>query len=248
MKIENKDFWEKDNIIVTQDREKTVAADFETFMFQQAQLRQKGIRTIENVKIFGCGTGREINEAALFFKPNSILASDISQNMIAKCNYNLKLWGIENICKTIVGNAKDISLENESFDLVIIFNSMLTYVPLESDRIAIFKKSNQILNSKAVIIGTVHNQVGTFSKTLYFKIRNLFSFVLGNKVGNRNTGFKGFKVSGYYYSKKGLTKDLEIAGFTNIEVYSLEEYYASKGKSYNRKTGYNNLIFIATKP
>ena len=88
MKLENKDFWEKDTVIVTQDREKTVSADFETFMFQQAQIRQKEIRTIENIKIFGCGTGREVNEAAKFFNPKKIVASDISENMILKCNYN----------------------------------------------------------------------------------------------------------------------------------------------------------------
>jgi hypothetical protein len=104
------------------------------------------------------------------------------------------------------------------------------------------------LKPKAIIIGTVHNQVGATAKTYYFKFRGLFSFVLGEKVGNRNTGFNGYKVPGYYYSKKGLINDLMTAGFKDVEVYSLEEYYALYGKKYNRKTGYNNLIFIATKP
>lgn len=247
MKLENKDFWEKDTIIITQDRENTVSADFETFMFEQAQIRQNEIRDIENINIFGCGTGREVNEAAKFFNPKKIVASDIAQNMIAKCNYNLKLWNIESVTQTVVGNAKDIDLEPESFELVIIFNSMMTYVPLKLDRLAIFKKSNLILKSNAVIIGTVHHQLGTLSKTVYFKLRNLFSVFLGDKVGNRTTGFNGFKVPGYYYSKKDLFKDLNLSGFSNVEIYSLEEFYKKFGASYNRKTGYNNLIFIASK-
>ena len=125
---------------------------------------------------------------------------------------------------------------------------MLTYVPNRNDRLKIFENSFQILKPKATIIGTVHNQVGTPAKTYYFKLRNLFSFILGDKVGNRNTGFNGFKVPGYYYSKRGLIKDLLTAGFKNVEVYSLEEYHALKDEFYDRKKGYNNLIFIATKP
>jgi hypothetical protein len=55
-------------------------------------------------------------------------------------------------------------------------------------------------------------------------------------------------VPGYYYNKKGLIQDLIEVGFTAVEVYSLEEYYILHGKKYDRKKGYNNLIFMATKP
>lgn len=247
MKLENKDFWEKETVISTQDQENSIAADFEIFMFEQAKERQKDTRLIEKIKIFGCGTGREINETAKYFAPKNITASDISKNMITKCNFNLKLWNIDAITQTIVGNAKDIKIEKNAFDLVVIFNSMLTYVAKKTDRQAIFNKSYEVLKSEGVLIGTVHNQEGTLAKTYYFKLRNLFSFILGEKAGNRYTGFKGYKVPGYYYDKKGLTKDILDAGFKNIDVYSLEEFYTLKGQTYNRKTGYNNLIFIASK-
>ena len=168
--------------------------------------------------------------------------------MIAKCNSNLQLWSINDITETILGSAKDIKLPNDAFDLVVIFDSMLTYVAKRSERLEIFQKSFSILKSNGVIVGTVHNQEGVLSKTLYFKIRNWFSFLLGEKVGNRNTGSRGFKVDGYYYNKNGLIKDLQETGFTDIEVYSLEEFYARRNTFYNRKKGYNNLIFIASKP
>lgn len=247
MKIDNKDFWEKDNIISTQDVTKN-AADFELFMFEKAQKRYGIYDKVKSVKIFGCGTGREVLAVSEFFSPSRILASDISENMISKCKENLKLWNIEGITETLVGNAKDFNEVSNTFDLVTILNSMLTYVPLKEDRMTIFKNSLQILKPKATLVGTVHNQIGTPAKTYYFKLKNLFSFMLGDKVGNRDTGFKGFKVPGYYFNNKGLINDLKSAGFIDVEVYSLEEYYASKGKKYNRKTGYNNLFFIATKP
>lgn len=247
MKIENKDFWEKQDIIETQEVLKK-ASDFEMFMFENAKIRCQNKGKIEAIKIFGCGTGREIESIAEFFQPSRIVASDISQNMIAKCNENLKIWNIDTITETVVGNAIDYNKTSNTFDLVTILNSMLTYVPNRSDRLKIFENSFQILKPQAALIGTVHNQVGTPAKTYYFKLRNLFSFIFGDKVGNRNTGFNGFKVPGYYYSKKGLIKDLKQTGFTSIEVFSLEEFYALTGNVYNRKKGYNNLIFIAAKP
>jgi SAM-dependent methyltransferase len=244
MKIENKDFWEKEDIIATQRLKKS--SDFEYFMFENALGRYPN--AIQSIKIFGCGSGREVESIAEFFKPNRIVASDISENMIAKCNENLKLWKIDTITETLVDNAVNYNKVNQEFDLVTILNSMMTYVPEKKDRIQIFKNSFQILKPKGTLIGTVHNQEGTKLKTYYFKFRTIFSFLLGDKVGNRTTGFNGFKVPGYYYSKKGLINDLKECGFTAIEVYSLEEYYASKNVVYDRKKGYNNLFFIATKP
>lgn len=246
MKIENKDFWENESVIATQRLKN--AADFELFMFENAVKRYAQTGVIKNIKIFGCGAGREVEAVSKFFSPSKIVASDISSNMIAKCDANVKLWNISHITETLVTNAVDYKVVENAFDLVTILNSMLTYVPNKNDRIKIFENSYQILKPKATIIGTVHNQVGSPAKTLYFKLRSLFSFVLGDKVGNRTTGFNGFKVPGYYYDKRVLIKDLLTAGFKNVEVYSLEEYHALHDHFYDRKKGYNNLIFIATKP
>lgn len=246
-KTTNKSFWENPNVIKTQNQIKTILADFELFMFTQAKKRQEGIRNIRNIKIFGCGTGREINEAVKFFQPDSVTASDIAENMIIKCNENLDLWGIKNIVTTKVGNAKDIEEPENTYDLVTFLNSILTYVPEKKDRLAIFKAANYILKPSGVVIGTVHNQIGTFKKTAYFKIKALFPFVPKDKIGARATGFQGFKFQGYYFNKKELYKELSSCGFSNIEIYSLEEFYQNIGVYYNRKKGYNNLIFIAQK-
>ena len=246
MKIENKNFWEKKEIIVTQDTTTSIT-NFEQFMFENSKKRYSKFGKIKYIKVFGCGTGRELKGIADFFSPDHITASDISANMIQKCNQNLKVWKIDQITTTEVGDAKDFNKILDKFQLVTILNSMLTYVPLRKDRLTIFANASQILVDNGVLIGTVHNQVGTPAKTFYFKIRNLFSFLLGEKVGNRNTGFKGFKVAGYYYTKNELLNDLQQTGFKEIEVYSVEEYYTINGKKYDRKKGYNNLFFVATK-
>ena len=245
-KIENKDFWEKEDIIKTQETVES-AADYEYFLFEKVKENIKEPKKVESIKIFGCGTGREVKALADFFLPEKIVASDISENMISKCQTNLIHWGIDKITETWVGNAKDYKPAGTSFGLVTILNSMLTYVPEKKDRIQIFKNSFSVLKPGGTLIGTVHHQVGSPAKTYYFKMRKVFSIFLGEKVGNRNTGFNGFKVPGYYYDKATLTADISSVGFEGVQVWSLEEYYQSIGKNYDSKRGYNNLIFVARK-
>jgi len=245
-KITNKDFWEKEEIIKTQEKVET-ATDYEYFLFEKVNSKNSQNQGIRSIKIFGCGTGREIKAIYDFFKPSKILASDISENMIRKCQFNLENWGIDKITETLTINATDFQSTDSKFDLVTIMNSMMTYVPFKKDRIKIFENSYSILSSKGILIGTVHHQIGTPTKTLYFKIRKFFSFFLRDRVGNRNTGFEGFKVPGYYYDKETLITDIKSVGFSNVEVWSLAEYYKLIGKNYNLKKGFNNLIFIAQK-
>ncbi len=99
MKIENKDFWEKENIIQTQEVLQK-ASDFETYLLNRAEEKFSKFGKIKNIKVFGCGTGREVESIAELLKPDFILASDISENMITKCNQNLIKWGIDLIAKT----------------------------------------------------------------------------------------------------------------------------------------------------
>jgi SAM-dependent methyltransferase len=246
MVLDNKDFWEKSSVVVSQDIKKKIF-DFEFFMFQKANEIYQKFGTIQNIKIFGCGTGREIESIAEYFNPTAIVASDISENMIEKCNENVKIWNLTSITETLAIDAKEYNKVSNEFDLVTLLNSMLTYVIDRNDRISIFKNAAQILKPNGIVIGTVHNQEGTFLKSTFFKIRNLFSFYYGDKSGIRNTGFRGFKLKAFYYKKKDLHQDILVAGFRNIEIYSLEEYYALQNIKYDRSKGYNNLIFIAQK-
>ena len=246
MELDNKDFWEKNTVVVSQDKKKK-SSDFEFFMFQKAKELYQNFGTIQNIKIFGCGTGREIESIAEYFNPTQMVASDIAENMIVKCNENLKIWNLDSITETLTIDAKEYNKVVDAFELVTILNSMMTYVIDRNDRITIFKNANQILKPNGVVIGTVHNQEGTFLKTTFFRLRNLLSFYYGDRAGIRSTGFHGFKLKAYYYTKKELQKDIETADFKNIEIYSLEEYYAMQNIKYDRSKGYNNLIFIAQK-
>ena len=247
MKVENKTYWENQSVIKTQDAIETKATFFEKFMFQEAKNRlHKNNLPLLHSTIYGCGTGREINEIVKFFGDISIAASDISENMIKKCNENVQKWQLNNVTTTVQDASKPTA-NHQTSELVTLLNSMMTYVHVRAARKQIFMNANQILVKNGVLIGAVHNQEGVLTKTWFFKLRNWFKFFLSDEPGHRFSGSKEFQVKTYYYTKKELEHDLKDAEFQSIEIFSLEEFYKSQGESYNRKTGYNNLIFIAQK-
>lgn len=246
MKVENKEFWESEKIIATQDKEIAYSNDYEVYLYEKAAKYLK-TKTELSAKIFGCGTGREIPEVITHIGVSKVVASDIAENMIKKCNENLKNWSLLDKVTTHVGNATEYNSNKVSFDVVTIMNNMMTYVIDKNDRNLIFKNAFEILNSHGCIIGVVHHQKGTPQKSLFFFFRRLFKPFLKHEVGYRLTGFKGLKFGGHYFSKKELEQHLKDSNFKNIEVISLSEFYRQKNVPYNRLKGYNNLLFFATK-
>lgn len=245
MKVENKDFWENESVISTQDRVKPTSSDYEVYLYNKVAEYLKGNQNMK-AQVLGCGTGREIPEIIKYVGVDKVTAIDISENMIAKCITNLQNWGIYSQVEATVQDAT-IFASKCDYDVVTIMNNMLTYVINKQDRYAVFKNSHESLKQNGCIIGVVHNQVGVPQKSLYFVIRNIFSFFLKNEPGYRLTGFKGMRFGGYYFTKNILHKHLEDNGFKNIEILALSDYYKNKDYKYNRWKGYNNLIFFATK-
>lgn len=248
MKIENKDFWEREDVIYSQDKHMTSTSDYEMYLYEKAKdYFSKMNIDIKNAKAFGCGTGRELHGIIGTLSPGKILATDIAENMIRKAELNIKEWGFEDKVTLGIADATQFSGEKESYELVTLMSCTLTYISKKQDRYKVFKTSNDILKPNGCLVGVVHNQVGTPQKTAYFFLRRLLKPFLKNEVGNRTAGFYGFDVPGYYFSKKDLYDHLKDNGFKNIEIKSLSELYKEKNQEYNRLKGYNNLLFFATK-
>lgn len=249
MKIENKEFWEREDVIHSQNKTVVNTSNYEAYLYEKAKNYFSTINiSVKFAKIFGCGTGREINGILKYVPIEAILATDISENMIKKGRENVMSWNLQDKVKLEVADASKFTAKANSFELVTIMNCMLTYIQDRKDRYTIFKTAHDILSPKGVLIGVVHNQVGTPQKTIYFFLRNLFKPFLKNEPGNRITGFKGYYFMGYYFKEEELKNTLLEIGFENVEVKSLSEYYKEIDLKYNRLKGYNNLLFFATKP
>lgn len=248
MKIENKNFWEREDVIYSQDKHMTSTLDYEIYLYEKAKdYFSKMNITVKKTKAFGCGTGRELHGIIDTFAPEKILATDIAENMIKKAEINIREWGYDDRVTLGLADATKYTDNNDSYELVTLMSCTLTYISKKADRYAVFKTAHNILKPDGCLIGVVHNQVGTPQKTAYFLLRRLLKPFLKNEVGNRTAGFYGFDVPGYYFSKKDLFIHLKDNGFKNIEIKSLSEIYKEKNQKYNRLKGYNNLVFFATK-
>lgn len=246
MKVENKSFWENQDVIATQDRTVASSANYEVYLYEKAAFHIK--KNKEKIaKVFGCGTGREIPEVIKHTGVDRVFASDIAENMIRKCKENVANWGLTNVVKIEVIDAVEFKTEDSPFDVVTIMNNMLNYIIDKKQRQKIFKNSFEILKDNGCIIGVVHNQIGTPQKTAYFLLRRFFKPFLKKEVGYRLTGFKGLRCGGYYFTKNDLEQLLKESNFKNIEIISLEEFSKKKGIKYDRIKGSNNLLFFATK-
>jgi SAM-dependent methyltransferase len=249
MKIENKDFWELEDIIHSQDKTVGDTSNYEAYLYEKTKSYFNELNvSIKRAKIFGCGTGREINGILKFLSIDSILATDIAENMIKKAAENILKWGLKDKVELKVADAITFETENGSFELVTFMNNMLNYINDRDDRMTILRNAFSMLKQNGVLIGVVHNQVGTPQKTGYFFLRNLFKPFLKNEPGNRITGFKGYSFMGYYFRQNELKRILEDIGFVTIEIKSLSKYNKEINIDYNRLKGYNNLLFFATKP
>ncbi|OYU82907.1 MAG: hypothetical protein CFE24_13645 [Flavobacterium sp. BFFFF2] len=245
--MESKEFWEIEYNIIKQEAHLD-AADFEVYMFEQARANNRLGHDIQTIKVFGCGTGREVQPIQAFFNATEVVATDISSEMVKRCKANIQAWGLEHSVEVFEANATEVNKPEAHFDLVAILNSMLTYVPDHHDRMTIYQNAYQLLKPGGMLISTVHNQEGTPKKTWYFRLKRLLYPWLRERVGNRNVVFSGGSVSCYYYQRNKWANDLKAAGFDVLEMLTFEEYYKKINQKYNRKTGYNNLFVVARKP
>jgi len=202
---------------------------------------------VHNILCVGCGGGREVLPLHQTFENATIYANDIAEKMIEKAIANFKLWNIERSLKPLLGSIENIVFKEPVFQVITAFNNVLCFVTPRRNRNQVFKKFYDITTPNGVLIGMVHHVYGTPLKTLYFLLQRVISPFQKKEFGDRNAGKKEQKYFAHYYSRTELRELLEQAGYTQIEITSLAEFYKSKERKYNRLKGYNNLMFYAVK-
>jgi len=202
---------------------------------------------VHNILCVGCGGGREVLPLHTTFEYATIYANDIAEKMMEKAVENFKLWNIEKSVKPLICSVEGIAFKEPLFQIITAFNNVLCFVTPRKKRDEVFKKLYDITTSNGVFIGMVHHVYGTPAKTLYFLLQRLISPFTKKDFGDRKAGRKGQQYFAHYYTRTELRELLEQAGYTQIKITSLSEFYNSKPRKYNRLTGYNNLMFYAVK-
>ena len=140
--VTNQEFWSATNIIETQDTHHTLHW-YENYLLEL--IKKNKMNKVEKIHIVGCGTGREIPGVRKRFPGAEIIASDISDKMIERCKRNLIKWKISEKITLINCEASELSLIHNNSDIIIEFNSILTYVLPLKNRIVMMKHLNNLL-------------------------------------------------------------------------------------------------------
>lgn len=243
--VDHDNLWNMSNMVDEYDIQNPTLLWSEDCLVQKSKALLKD--QVQKILCVGCGGGREVLPLHQAFSNATIFANDIAEKMIEKAIANFKLWNIESSVKPLLGSIENLVFEKPLFQIVTAFNNVLCFITPRQNRNEVFKKFYDITTKNGVIIGMVHHVYGTPQKTLYFMLQKLLSPFQQKEFGDRNAGTKNQKYFAHYYTKKEVRELLEQAGYTQIEVSSLAEFYKSRNRKYNRIKGYNNIVFYGVK-
>jgi ubiquinone/menaquinone biosynthesis C-methylase UbiE len=108
-----------------------------------------GIRARHFVLDFGCGSGTyTIPAAKLVGKGGKVYALDINSGFLDVIEESAKLEGINNIVRIDASEEKEIPLENEKIDVMLLIDVL----HLIEDRAALFDEAYRVLKRGGLII------------------------------------------------------------------------------------------------
>ena len=117
-------------------------------------LRQIGIGEDQKVVDFGCGSGNYTLPAARIVGNNgSVYALDKDKNVLNELIRKAESMGINNILRLDVSKETVIPLDNESIDVVLLFDVLhFYYFPEENSRRRLLREIYRVLKPGALLL------------------------------------------------------------------------------------------------
>lgn len=201
---------------------------------------------VRRIHVIGCGAGREIPPLRATFSSATIVASDLSAEMVAVCRRNLEGWACTEAVELQSCTASAL-IDDEGAALATAFDNVLTYVVPETERLAMLSAVAGLLAPGGFVVGIVHHRWGRVPKAAYFAAQALLSplGLASGELGDRMGGDHGHCVPFHYFTRSELATLLATAGLATIAIRPLAELGRALGQRYFALAGSNNLVFMA---
>ncbi|HEY96418.1 MAG TPA: class I SAM-dependent methyltransferase [Dehalococcoidia bacterium] len=117
-------------------------------------LKQIGIREDQKVVDFGCGSGNYTFPAArIVGKRGSVYALDKDKKVLNELMHKAESMGIYNIFRLDVSKDSEIPLDNESVDVVLLFDVLhFYYFPEKDSRKSLLHDIHRVLKAGALLL------------------------------------------------------------------------------------------------
>lgn len=205
------------------------------------------------VLVIGCGGGREA--LALCDQGFEVTGIDIQPKMIERARKNA-----EERKKTVsflIMDACRLDFTGESFDYVLMFGSILTYIPFRKNRLASLRDVRRILKPGGILMLNSPSRNSCLKYRAYFALVNAWrrwkkkwlgwtSLEEGDRYGIHVSGARSRGWTYFHmYAMDELLNDLREAGFIPIDYRSRKDILSGVEESRGVENDY--MIYIVSK-
>lgn len=220
---------------------------------EERRLVDKHLARRGKVLVVGCGGGREA--LALRDKGFEVTGIDFQPQMIerAKKIAEERKKGVS----FLVMDACRLDFPDASFDGVVMFGSVLTYIPFRKNRLASLRETRRILKPGGILILNFQSRNSSLKYRVYFMLVNAWrrwkkkwlglpSLEEGDRYGIHVSGArsKGW-VYFHMYALDELLNDLREAGLNPIDYRSRKDILSGVEESRGVENDY--MIYVIAK-
>lgn len=243
--IGNERFWSDPAIVRGQEVPRPFLHWYERVLLEDASARLvERFGEVRLIHVVGCGPGREVPMVRSAFSDARIVASDISRAMTEACARNLARWSATDQVEVRCAEARTLRHDGRRAELVVMLNSVLTYVTPRADRGDTLATLHGLLAPGGLLVGTVQHRWGAPAKSAYFALRRVLHAlgIVRREAGERTVRLDGLRRRLYYFTPAEIRQALRVAGFQPMLVQPLRRLAGARGMPY-RWRGDNNLVF-----
>jgi len=202
----------------------------------------------------GCGAGREA--VALLKKGYQVVGTDLHPKMIEAAMRNARVHDVQGRFAEM--DACRMTFEDNSFDQIVMFGSIITHIPKRENRITALKEAKRVLRKGGHIILSVPNRKSHVKYMAYFAVVNVWRAFYKNIIKNYpleandrfgtvvSSGKSKGKIYWHMYSLDEMVEDINRCGLKVVECRSNDELMKDINAPYTREKDYF-LYFIVKK-
>ena len=183
------------------------------------------------VLVEGCGAGREsIHLAKMGFK---VTGADFQPKMVETAKANAEKMGVKADFTRM--DALKLSFPDRTFDAVLMFGSLLGYIPGRDNRVKALKEANRALKNGGLIMISVPSKNCALKYRLFYLVMDNFRRLAnalgiktmepGDRIARRVSGAVVSKGGCFFhmFSLSEIKEDLAASGFELAEAASRKE-------------------------